>query len=183
MTIAAAKRPACSISTIGAPANAGAKQDGRFKPGRSGNPAGKAKGTRNRAAALLDEISDADLQQVVAKVVELAKGGDLVAAKMLLPAPRARTVEIGLVEVGPHDGNEAILASFGAIVRAVAEGQIGPTEALALAELLNRQRDAIASTAPARLKPEPSPEEAERQRLSDEASQRLTDRLINAIGS
>jgi Family of unknown function (DUF5681) len=183
----AAKRRACAISNIGAPANAGAmqdgaKHDGRFKPGRGGNPAGKPKGTRNRAAAILDEISDADLQQVVAKVVELAKGGDLVAAKMILPAPRARNVEVGLVEVGRHDGNEAILASFGAIVRAVAEGQINPTEALALTELLDRQRDAIALTAPARLKPEPSPEEADRQRRADEASARLADRLIGAIG-
>jgi hypothetical protein len=172
---------------IGTPANAGAKQDGRFKPGRSGNPAGKPKGTRNRAAALLGEISDADLKAIVAKVVTKAKAGDVTCAKLILdrvaPPPKSRVVEIGLVEVGRHGGDEAILRSYAAIVREVASGSISPVEGLELTELLDRQRQAFADIAPARMRPHPTPEQAERQRRSSEASDRLTDRLINAIGS
>jgi Family of unknown function (DUF5681) len=164
------------------------KQRGRpFRPGQSGNPAGRPAGKPNRATALLDAIGDVDLQEIVGKIVEKAKGGDLAAAKMILdrvaPPAKSRIVEIGLAEVGRHDGNEAILASFCEIVRAVAGGQISPAEALDLAELLDRQRQAFDDIAPARLKPKPTSEEAERERRSTEASLRLTDRLINALGS
>jgi hypothetical protein len=112
----------------------------------------------------------------------LAKAGDLVAAKMILPAPRARTVDIGLAEIGRHDGAEALLQSYSAIVRAVAGGIVSPTEALELAELVDKRGQAITDAAPGRMKPKPTPEQAERQRLADEASQRLADRLAAAIG-
>jgi Family of unknown function (DUF5681) len=181
----AAKRPACAMPTIGAPAFAGAKQDGRFKPGRSGNPAGRKPGVRNRSSLLDDAISDDDIRSIVAKIVSKAKEGDVACAKLIwdrVAAPsKNRTVEIGLVEVGRYDGDEAILASYGAIVRGVAGGQISPTEALELAELLDRQRGVITELAPARLEPKPTPAEADRQRRSDEANQRLTDRLLDAI--
>jgi hypothetical protein len=38
------------------PENSGAKQAGRYKPGQSGNPAGKPKGARHRAMQMLEKI-------------------------------------------------------------------------------------------------------------------------------
>jgi hypothetical protein len=45
---------------------------------------------------MLEAIADIDLRAIVTKIVEKAKGGDLVAAKLifdrLAPAPKSRTV-------------------------------------------------------------------------------------------
>jgi hypothetical protein len=84
--------------------NAGRKQRGRpFTAGASGNPAGKPKGCRNRAAVLLDAINDDDLTAIVAKLVTRAKSGDMSATKILLdrlvPAPRARAVAAAVTSV------------------------------------------------------------------------------------
>jgi hypothetical protein len=44
-----------------AAANAAKKQRGRpFKPGRSGNPVGKAKGTRHRITVLAEKMMEDD---------------------------------------------------------------------------------------------------------------------------
>jgi hypothetical protein len=71
---------------------------GRFRKGESGNPAGKRPGTRNRATMLLEAITDADLAAIMAKIVEKAKSGDVVAAKLLLDrlAPSRQKRQNGL---------------------------------------------------------------------------------------
>ena len=55
-----------------------------FRKGTSGNPAGKPKGTRNKATVLLEAISDDDLSAIVKELVTKAKSGDLTAIKILL---------------------------------------------------------------------------------------------------
>jgi hypothetical protein len=72
-----------------------------------------------------------------------------------------------LAEVGHHDGGNAILESYAAIVRGVASGEVSPAEGLELADLLDRQRSAVADLKPGRLDPEPTSEHraAEQQRL------------------
>jgi hypothetical protein len=153
----------------------------RFKPGNSGRP----KGSRNRASVVLDALNDSDLEAIVEKVVAKAKEGDLTAAKIIfdrvMPAPRARAVAIDLAEVDRYDGDEATLRSYAAIVGAVASGAISPGEAVELAELVDKQRQAFADVAPARMRPQPTPEQAQRQRRSDEANQRIADRLLDAV--
>jgi Family of unknown function (DUF5681) len=83
-----------------------------FQQGVSGNPAGKPKGARNRASAMLEAIDDDDLRAIVAKIVEKAKAGDLVAAKLIFdrvaPPPKSRTVSIDLPAIDKWDGNEAV---------------------------------------------------------------------------
>lgn len=57
----------------------------RFKPGQSGNPSGRPAGSRSTTSLLRTEmVTDADVQKIVAKVVAMAKEGDLVAAGMIL---------------------------------------------------------------------------------------------------
>ena len=66
------------------PANAGRKQDTRFKPGESGNPAGKAKGTRHRITRAIDELLDGEADSITRKAIELAKAGETVALRLCL---------------------------------------------------------------------------------------------------
>lgn len=58
---------------------------GRFAPGNPGGPGNPhAKRTAELRAAALAAVSDDDLRAVVAKLLELAKGGDLAAIRELL---------------------------------------------------------------------------------------------------
>ena len=67
--------------------NAAAKQPGRggdrpFRPGQSGNPAGKRPGTQNRVTMLAEQLFDGEAEAIVRKVIELAKGGDNTAIRL-----------------------------------------------------------------------------------------------------
>ncbi|WP_320415827.1 DUF5681 domain-containing protein [Methylomonas montana] len=54
----------------------------KFKPGQSGNPAGRPKD--KTPATLLRKSILGDMPDVLKKLVELAKGGDVAAAKVLI---------------------------------------------------------------------------------------------------
>src|SRR5215208_2087882 len=64
--------------------NTGQKQDTRFKPGQSGNPAGKAKGTRHRATRAAEVLLDGEVEALTRKAVEMALAGDTVAMRLCL---------------------------------------------------------------------------------------------------
>jgi Family of unknown function (DUF5681) len=51
----------------------------RFKPGRSGNPAG-----RNRTTLAVEALLDAEAETLTRKAIELAKAGDLAALRVCL---------------------------------------------------------------------------------------------------
>lgn len=98
----------------------------KFKPGESGNAAGRPPGTRNRASVLREQLlAQGDLTAIVKAVVEKARGGDTAAAGLLLdrvwprlrPAAQATTLELPdgtLVEKGE------------AVVRAISSGEVPP---------------------------------------------------------
>jgi hypothetical protein len=147
-----------------------------FQKGVSGNPAGKPKGTRNRASAMLEAIDDDDLRAIVSKIVEKAKAGDLVAAKLIFdrvaPAPKRRTVGIDLHAIDKWDGNEAVLSAHRAIVEAVAGGEISPEEALELIAVIEAQRAVVERLRPAAMNREPTPEELlEKKKRDKEAAE------------
>jgi len=125
--------------------NADQKQaPGRFQPGQSGNPAGKPRGTRNAALAALDAIGQEGAEGVLRGVVAKAKGGDLKAAEIVLrrvwPEQKGRTLAIDLP---PLECAADLAKALGAIVQAVAAGEVTPEEAGALAGVLELHRRAI----------------------------------------
>jgi len=113
---------------------------GRFLPGQSGNPAGKAPGTRNRATGLRAVLRDGEHEAMARIVVERALGGDPVAARFLVdrlfPKPRGRTIELALPDLGADIDHGVI---FDAALRAMVSGEITPDEAGLVGKLLHER--------------------------------------------
>ena len=100
---------------------------GRFLPGRSGNPAGKKPGTRNRATEIRAMLAEGDEMAVARTVIDKATSGDAVAARFLLgllcPRPRSRGRAITLtLPDGARAGDT--VAAFNATLQAMAAGEI-----------------------------------------------------------
>ena len=117
---------------------------GRFRPGVSGNPAGKPKGARNKVLLALDQVGADSASEVLNAAVQAAKNGDMRAAELILsriwPARKGRPVMLQL----PAMKVAADLASaIGAVVSATASGTITPDEGQAITGILEAQRKAI----------------------------------------
>src|SRR5258708_38576690 len=100
---------------------------GRFRPGTSGNPAGKRPGTRNRKTVLAEALRDGEDTAVARVVIDKAVAGDAVAARFLLgllvPKPRGREIALDL----PEDASAGdVVAAFDATLAAMAAGEITP---------------------------------------------------------
>lgn len=119
------------------------KNGGQFLPGnRRGR--GRPAGSRNAASIALDEIAAGEGENVLRQVLEQALAGDLKAAEMLLarvwPMKRGRPVRLQLPAVDTADG---VAAALGALVKAVAAGEVTPEEAAPVGALLETKRRAI----------------------------------------
>jgi Family of unknown function (DUF5681) len=118
--------------------NTGRKQDTRFKPGESGNPAGKPKGARHKTTLACDALLEGEAEAITRKAIELAKDGDGPALRLCMdrvaPARRDRPVPFTLptLETAADAKNAAA-----AIVRAVADGDLTPSEAAESSKLLD----------------------------------------------
>ena len=120
------------------PANAGRMQDTRFKPGQSGNPSGKLKGTRHRATQAVDALLEGEAEKLTRKAIEMALSGDGTAMRLcfdrLSPPRRDRPISFALPKLETAADAKAAAA---AIVQAVAEGDLTPSEAADMSKLLD----------------------------------------------
>lgn len=121
--------------------------EGRFAAGRSGNPAGRPRGARNRLTLRLEALLEDGADEIASKAVELAKDGDprLLKACLdrLLPAGRGRAVAFELPEI---ECVADLPSATGALLVAVAEGELSPLEASELAKLVDAHVRAITLT-------------------------------------
>jgi hypothetical protein len=119
--------------------------NGRFAPGSSGNPKGKAPGTRNRATVLRALMRDGDEDAIGRVLIERALGGDPVAARFLIdglnPKPRQRTITLDLPE-----GADAA-AIFRAATKAMAASEISPEEARSVVRFLEEGQRMVRAAA------------------------------------
>ncbi len=128
-----------------------------FEKGRSGNPGGRRRGSRNKttlaAAALLAGESEA----LTRKAVEMALAGDPTAMRLcmerVLPPCRERTVKFSLPPIdaalagqtcgpSPHD----VSLAMNAVSSALARGEITPGEAETIAGVVDTFVRAIEAT-------------------------------------
>ena len=126
-------------------ANTATKQRGKpFEPGKSGNPAGKPKGSRHKTTMAALTLLEGEASKLARKAVELALGGDIQALRLCLerivsPA-KDRPVSITLPAVKTAADLPLVTA---ALLSAVGSGKIGATEATSLAKLVEVHRGAL----------------------------------------
>ena len=108
-----------------------------FKPGESGNPAGKPKGARNKVTLAIEALLDGEAEALTRKAIELAKAGDMTALRLCLdrlaPPRKDRHVAFELPSVAC--AADAVIVSA-ALVAAVADGDLTPAEAGELGKLI-----------------------------------------------
>jgi len=116
----------------------------KFKPGKSGNPGGKPKGALNQTTRSAQELLDGEAQALTRKVVELARGGNVVALRLclerLIPPRKDRPINLKLPKVG---GVGDIPEALGAVLKAVADGGITPQEGQAVAGMIEAYRKGV----------------------------------------
>lgn len=117
---------------------------GQFKPGQSGNPAGKPKGARHKATQIVEKLMQAGAKEITEAIVTEAKAGNIAAARLVIerlaPAPKDRAVSIVLPDTGTAEG---VAQAQRVILEAVAAGEVTPSEAATLAGIVEARRKAI----------------------------------------
>jgi len=115
-----------------------------FKPGQSGNLKGKPAGTRSKSTQLLLALMEGGAAQITQAVIDAARGGDLVAAKIvldrLIPPAKERPVQVDLPSTATIEG---VTAAQNAILQAVADGNLLPGEGQTLSAIVESKRRAI----------------------------------------
>jgi hypothetical protein len=113
----------------------------RGRPFAKGNSGRKA-GSKNRTTVVAAALLDGEAEDLVRKAVERAKAGDVPMLKFLLGRilPRERPIKLDLPPMNFAD--DAVVA-LGAIMRAVVEGEISPSEGASLAALIDTYTRAI----------------------------------------
>jgi hypothetical protein len=132
------------------PASAGknqGKRDTRFKPGRSGNPAGKKPGTRNKVTMAVQDLLYGQAEALTQKCVELGLEGDMTALRKcldrIIPVVKERPVSMDLPDTSTAEGIEK---ANDAILQAVATGQISPGEGAVFSNILKERRGSLETT-------------------------------------
>jgi len=109
----------------------------QFKPGQSGNPAGKPKGTRNATTLALEALLDGQASALTQKAINLALAGDMAALRLcldrILPPRKDSPVAFDLPVIKTL--NDAVPA-MGALVKAVGQGDLTPAEAGELTKMV-----------------------------------------------
>ena len=115
----------------------GRNADGRFGAGNAGKP----RGTRHKATQAVLALLDGQAQAISRKAVEMALAGDSVALRLCLdrlaPARKDSPVEFQLPRMTTaHDAAQAA----GAVLEAVSEGDLTPTEGAQVMGLVDSYR-------------------------------------------
>ena len=119
----------------------------KLKPGQSGNPEGRPKGALNKSTMAAQALLDGEAEALTRKAIEMAQGGHPIALRLclgrVLPPRKDRPVTLKLPQVR---GVQDIPKTLGAIVKAVARGELTPGEGQALSAMLESYRKGMELT-------------------------------------
>src|SRR5262249_17910960 len=119
-----------------------------FEKGESGNPAGRPRGSRNRATLLTESLLADDAEAIGRKAIAVENKGDRAAFRVCRagwwPGRRGEPVAF---ELPPLEKPADSVAAAAEIVAAVAAGDLTPSEAADLAKVVDVYVRAIATTA------------------------------------
>jgi hypothetical protein len=128
---------------MGAPTNPGNRSTPprRGRPFGMGNP-GRPRGSKNRATLIAQALPEDWQVNVLRAAYETARAGDPQLLKFFVSRlmPRERLVNVDLPTMEYADD---LVEAMAAILRAIAEGSITPTEGAAMAAVINAQTRAI----------------------------------------
>jgi hypothetical protein len=121
------------------------KQRGRqFRPGSSGNPAGKPHGARHRVTRAIEELLEGEHEALTRKAIEKALEGDMIALRLCLDriAPPRKDAPITMVLPPVRSLADAVEASA-AVLAAVAAGDVTPDEGGRIMALLTAHKQIV----------------------------------------
>ncbi|GFK92345.1 hypothetical protein NNJEOMEG_00169 [Fundidesulfovibrio magnetotacticus] len=116
-----------------------------WKPGQSGNPKGRAQGSRNRATLAAQALIDGQADALMAKALEMALAGDAPVLKAMLDrlCPPRKDSPVTLAGLPKIEGAADLPKVTSTILEAVARGDITPSEGQALTGLVEGHRKAL----------------------------------------
>lgn len=128
--------------------NTTAKQRGKpFEKGRSGNPDGRPKGSRNATTIALETLLDGQAEALTQKAIDLALTGDMAALRIcldrILPPRKDRPVTFQFPAV---TSSAEAAKTISAVLAAVASGEITPAEASEVGKLVDTYVRAVEAT-------------------------------------
>jgi hypothetical protein len=104
-----------------------------FRKGKSGNPDGRPRGSRNATTLALETLLDGQATALTQKAIELALTGDIAALRIcldrILPPRKDRPV-------APVNSAQDAAATVSAVLAAVAIGEITPSDAGEISKLI-----------------------------------------------
>lgn len=119
----------------------------KFKTGQSGNPNGRPKGALNKTTLATQALLDGEAEALTRKAVELAKTGNPMALRLcldrVLPPRKDRPINFTMPKV---EGVQDLPKVLGAILEAVAQGEITPGEGQTLTSMLDAYRKGLETT-------------------------------------
>jgi len=128
-----------------------------FEKGRSGNPGGRRRGSRNKTTLAAAALLAGEAEALTRKAVEMALAGDPTAMRLcmerVLPPCRERTIKFSLPPIegalaGESNGPSAhdVSRAMDAVTSALARGEITPGEAETIAGVVETFVRAIETT-------------------------------------
>jgi hypothetical protein len=112
-----------------------------FQPGKSGNPAGRPAGSRNKATLAIEALLDGEAEALTRKAVAMALEGDTVALRLCMdricPPRKDRPISFKMPPVNNVSDAASVIRS---VMEEVAIGSISPGEAKAVSEVLECYR-------------------------------------------
>lgn len=121
----------------------GRNPDGTFAPGNPGRP----KGTRHRITRAVEELLEGEAENITRKAIDMALEGDTTAMRLcverIAPARKDTPVSFDLPDMASAEDAASAAQS---VLRAVADGDLTPTEAAAVMALIETYRRTLELT-------------------------------------